>query len=381
MQIYLDNAATSHPKPECVLRAVRDAMTNHNANPGRSGHRRALEAAQIVLDARKALAGLLHADDPLSFVHTFNCTDALNMAIRGSLHKGDHVVVDSLCHNSVLRPVFGLERHSQIDVTCIDPANGFVHDPADFARAIHRRTRLVIVTHVSNVTGAVQPVQEIAALCRRRGVRILADGAQAVGAIAVDLTKLDCDLYAFPGHKGLLGPTGTGALYVRPGTALSPYREGGTGTESDRLFQPEDAPERYESGTVNLHGIAGMGAGAAYVQAHFAEIAAQERRLAAHLTAALTSLGANVYLPDDPALRTGVVSFNLPGMASEAVSDALSARGIQVRGGLHCAPLTHRLMGTLETGAVRASIGHATTMEEIDAFIAAVHSIREENAF
>ena len=172
MQIYLDNAATSHPKPDCVIRAVTDAMQLYNGNPGRSGHRRALEAARIVLQCRNELAGLFSLDEPLSLIHAFNCTDALNMAIRGSLYHGDHVVVDSLCHNSVLRPIFGLERRGQIGVTCIDPADGYVHDPDDFARALNRKTRLVIVTHVSNVTGAVQPVRSTE---RRRGSRSSAE--------------------------------------------------------------------------------------------------------------------------------------------------------------------------------------------------------------
>lgn len=376
MQIYLDNAATSHPKPECVVRAVSEAMQKYNGNPGRSGHRRALDAAQIVLNARNELAALLNAPEPLSFIHTFNCTDALNMAIRGSLRRGDHVVVDSLCHNSVLRPIFGLERHGQISVTCLDPADGYVHEPADFAEAIHRKTRLVVVTHVSNVTGAIQHVEEIADICRRKRVRLLVDGAQAVGSIPVDLSTLNADLYAFPGHKGLLGPTGTGALYIRPGVSLTPYREGGTGTESDRLFQPDDLPERYESGTVNLHGIAGLGAGARYVRESFGQIHDREQTLRHRLTDGLLSLGATLYAPADDRRRTDVISFNLPGMASEPVADQLNARGIQVRAGLHCAPLTHRLLGTLETGAVRASIGHATTTQDIDVFLDVLREIR-----
>lgn len=376
MQIYLDNAATSHPKPECVVRAVAEAMQKYNGNPGRSGHRRALDAAQIVLNARSELAALLNAPEPLSFIHTFNCTDALNMAIRGSLRRGDHVVVDSLCHNSVLRPIFGLERHGQISVTCLDPADGYVHEPADFAEAIHRKTRLVVVTHVSNVTGAIQHVEEIADICRRKRVRLLVDGAQAVGSIPVDLSALNADLYAFPGHKGLLGPTGTGALYIRPGVSLTPYREGGTGTESDRLFQPDDLPERYESGTVNLHGIAGLGAGARYVRESFGQIRDREQTLLHRLTDGLLELGATLYAPADDRRRTGVISFNLPNMASEPVADQLNARGIQVRAGLHCAPLTHRLLGTLETGAVRASIGHATTTQDIDVFLDVLREIR-----
>lgn len=379
MQIYLDNAATSHPKPDCVIRAVTETMQKYNANPGRSGHSRALEAAQIVMNARSELAKLLNADEPLAFVHTFNCTDALNMAIRGSLFRGDHVVVDSLCHNSVLRPVFGLERFGQADVTCIDPADGFVHDPMDFSRAITGKTRLVIVTHVSNVTGAIQPVEEIAAICRKKGVRLLIDGAQAVGCIPVDISALGCDLYAFPGHKGILGPTGTGALYIRPGTAIVPYREGGTGTESDRLFQPDDIPERYESGTVNLHGIAGMGAGAAYVRQSLAAISSHEHRLAQMLAEGLADIGATLYLPREIHRRSGVVSFNLPNLASEAVADRLNGQGVQVRGGLHCAPLTHQLMNTLQTGAVRASVGHATTTEEIEKFLRIVSHIAKEN--
>lgn len=375
MQIYLDNAATSHPKPDCVIRAVTDAMQLYNGNPGRSGHRRALEAARIVLQCRNELAGLFSLDEPLSLIHAFNCTDALNMAIRGSLYHGDHVVVDSLCHNSVLRPIFGLERRGQIGVTCIDPADGYVHDPDDFAHALNRKTRLVVVTHVSNVTGTVQPVEAIADVCRRKGVRLLLDGAQAAGAIPVNLAEIGCDLYAFPGHKSLLGPTGTGGLYIRPGTTLSPYREGGTGTESDRLFQPEDSPERYESGTVNLHGIAGLSAGVHHVRTHLKQIADRERALGHLIYESLREIGATVYAPEDAHLRTGVISFNLPGLSSEAVADRLSDMNIQVRGGLHCAPLTHRLLGTLETGAVRASIGHATTTQDVEAFLEAIRQI------
>ena len=228
MSIYLDNAATSHPKPEAVTQAVLGAMTEYNANPGRSGHAAALAAARRVLETRERLAALLNAPDPMSVIHCFNCTDALNLAIKGSLRVGDHVIATQLEHNSVLRPLCTLAARGRIRLTLLPPhPDGFI-DPEDVRAAIEPDTALIVCTHASNVTGAIQPVAAIGAITAEYGIRYLIDGAQAVGALPVDVQALMCDLYAFPGHKSLLGPQGTGVLYILRGVELLPLREGGT---------------------------------------------------------------------------------------------------------------------------------------------------------
>ncbi len=381
MPIYFDNAATSHPKPRAVVDAVARAMTDYNANPGRSGHRAALEAARAVLDTRERLAALIHAPDAMRVVHCFNCTDALNLAIKGALRVGDHVIATQIEHNSVLRPLAGLAARGRIELTLIPPRpDGFI-DPADVRAALTGKTALIACTHASNVTGAIQPVAAVGQVAREAGVRFLVDGAQALGALPVDVRALGCDLYAFPGHKSLLGPQGTGGLYIAPGVDLIPQREGGTGTGSDSLMQPEELPERYESGTVNLPGIAGLGAGCAYVEPRLSQIMMHERELAQALYEGLSGLsGIEVYSPAKEADRAGIVSFNVEGLSSEQVADALAQREIAVRGGLHCAPGAHRFLGTLRRGAVRASVGHANTFEEVDAFLSAVRDVAKGGA-
>ena len=373
MPIYFDNAATSHPKPECVVRAVNRALTEFNANPGRAGHRTALEAARAVLDSREQLAGLLGAADPMSVVHCFNATDALNLAIKGSLRAGDHVVATQLEHNSVLRPLGALAARGRIGLTLVPPRpDGFV-DPDDIRRAMTDRTALIVCTHASNVTGAIQPVAAIGQLAKARGVRYLIDGAQALGGMPVDVKALGCDLYAFPGHKSLLGPQGTGGLYIAPGMRLETLREGGTGTASESILQPEELPERYESGTVNLPGIAGLGAGCAWVAERLDQVMMHERELTQALCEGLRAIpGAVVYSPLQEAARAGIVCFNLGDMPSSQVADAMARRDIAVRGGLHCAPGAHRFLGTLDRGAVRASVGPSNTFGEVESFLEAV---------
>lgn len=376
MQIYFDNAATSHPKPPGVLQAVSRALTEANANPGRSGHRAAIEAGRIVLDCRERLADLLGAGDPMGIAHCFNCTDALNLAIKGSLRVGDHVVATSLEHNSVLRVLHALAKRGRIALTLVSPRpDGFV-DPQDVRNALTPSTALIVCTHASNVTGAIQPVAAIGQVARAAGARYLIDGAQALGGMPVDVNALGCDLYAFPGHKSLLGPQGTGGLYIAPGIRLNPLREGGTGTDSHSLLQPETLPERYESGTVNLPGIAGLAAGCAYVAPRLSQIMMQERELTQALYEGLNALGGvTLYSPAQEAGRAGIVCFNVGDLPSAQAADALARRDIAVRGGLHCAPEAHRFLGTLRRGAVRASIGHANTFEEVERFIQAVREL------
>ena len=376
MQIYFDNAATSHPKPYCVVQAVKRALTEANANPGRSGHRAAIEAGRIVLDCRERLATLLGADDAMRVVHCFNCTDALNLAIKGSLHLGDHVVATCLEHNSVLRVLYALAQRGRITLTLVSPGpDGFV-DPEDVRGALTPATALIVCTHASNVTGAIQPVAAIGQVAKAAGVRYLIDGAQALGGMPVDVKALGCDLYAFPGHKSLLGPQGTGGLYIDPSIRLNPLREGGTGTDSHSLLQPETLPERYESGTVNLPGIAGLAAGCEYVASRLSQIMMQERELTQALYEGLNAMeGVTLYSPAQEAGRAGIVCFNVGDLPSAQAADALARRDIAVRGGLHCAPEAHRFLGTLRRGAVRASIGHANTFEEVERFLQAVRAL------
>lgn len=373
MSIYFDNAATSHPKPQCVLDAVQRALTKFNANPGRSGHRAALEAGRTVQKTREQLQHLIGAEDPSSIAFTFNCTDSLNLAIKGSLNYGDHVITTLLEHNSVLRPLHELAERGRIGVTLVPPrTDGFV-GPDDIRAAIRSNTRLIICTHASNVTGAIQPVAAIGMLAREYGIRYLIDGAQALGSVPVSMRALNCSLYAFPGHKSLLGPQGTGGLYIRPGTELRPIREGGTGTESDSMLQPKDAPERYESGTVNLPGIAGLGEGCRYVCEGLTPIMASERELTQALYEGLAELdGAILYSPAQEAARAGIVSFNIGDLTSSQTADLLARSDIAVRGGLHCAPGTHRVLGTLHRGVVRVSVGHANTLDEVEQFLRTV---------
>lgn len=376
MPIYFDNAATSHPKPKGVIQAVQRAMTEFNANPGRSGHRAALAAGRVVLETRERLAALLGAEDAMSVVHCFNCTDALNLGIKGLLRAGDHVVATQLEHNSVLRVLCTLAARERIALTLVSPRpDGFI-DPDDVRDALTTKTALIVCTHASNVTGAIQPVAAIGQLAREKGVRFLIDGAQALGAMPVDVSALGCDLYAFPGHKSLLGPQGTGGLYIAPGLRLEPLREGGTGTGSESILQPEELPERYESGTVNLPGIAGLGEGCAYVKAHLSQIMMHERELTQALYEGLAALpGVTLYSPAQEAARAGIVCFNLGDMPSSQVADALARRDIAVRGGLHCAPGAHRFLGTLDRGAVRASVGYANSFEEVESFLNVVREI------
>ena len=381
MNIYFDNAATSSPKPQAVLDEVQRALTQYNANPGRSAHPAALEAAHCVFNARAALARFLHAreDDVVAFA--FNCTDALNLAIKGVLRRGDHVVSTMLEHNSVLRPLSELSSRGQIALTLVSPRPDGMVDPSDVRRALKKNTRLIVATHASNVTGAIQPVAAIGQIAREAGVLYLIDGAQALGALPVDVERLNCALYAFPGHKSLLGPQGTGGLYIRAGLKLAPFREGGTGTESNSMLQPEDPPERYESGTLNLPGIAGLWRAVEHVAQKQSAIMMHERELTAALYEGVSQMdGATVYSPAEESARAGIVSFNLGDLSSAEVADALGRRGIAVRGGLHCAPGTHRFLGTLRRGAVRASVGHANSFEEVEAFLQALREISRGDA-
>ena len=370
--IYLDNAATSFPRPACVARAMSDALTQCGANPGRAGHRLALAAGRIVEGCREDLAAMLGETDASRVAFACNATDALNMAIHGVVRTGDHVVTTLLEHNSVLRPLSELSRSGAITLTIVPPdAQGRIRSQ-DVAQAMTPRTRLVAMTHMSNVLGAAQDVAAVGMLCRRRGVLLLVDCAQTAGHLPLTPRAWGAALLAMPGHKGLLGPHGTGALWVREDVQPAPLRQGGTGSASESMFQPRMMPDALESGTLNLPGIAGLRAGMREALAHREEAHAAAVAMCDGMRAELLCLpGVRVYTPEGASL----LSFTVEGIASQEVAAALDGMGIAVRGGLHCAPGVHRFLGTLESGAVRVSPGIYNTKQDAQALLMAVRRI------
>ncbi len=376
--IYLDNAATSWPKPPQVLAAMARFLTEVGANPGRSGHRLSVEAGRIVYAAREAVAELFHAPDPLRVVFGMNATEGLNLALRGLLRPGDHVVTSSMEHNSVMRPLRALERE-RVSVTVVPCSpEGFL-DPQAVLSALRPETRLVVLNHASNVTGTLLPVTEVGrALHRMGGPLLLVDAAQSGGAVPIDMQADGIDLLAFTGHKSLYGPTGTGGLIIGDRVPLEEFRpliRGGTGSRSEREEQPDFLPDMCESGTPNAVGLAGLEAGVRWVLERGVEaLRAHEVELTQRLSDGLREIpGVTVYGPDDARLRTAVVSFNIAGMEPSEVGMRLDEEyGIMCRVGLHCAPAAHRTIGTFPAGTVRFALGAFTTREEVDAALRAV---------
>ncbi len=377
MSAYLDNAATSWPKPEAVYQAVDGFMREVGATPGRGGHRREEEAARIADEARAALAELFHAPDPNGVAFTMNATQAVNMALKGLLKPGDHVITSSIEHNAVWRPLKALERRG-VEVTAVPCARDGSLDPAEVESAIRPSTRLIAMLHASNVLGTILPIAEIGALARKHGIPFLVDAAQTAGAYAIDMQAMNIDLLAFPGHKGLFGPHGTGGLVVRPGIVLETWIEGGSGTESAPETMPEALPLRLEAGTQNAAGIAGLLAGVRFVLEQGVEtIRAHEMELTALLMDELRGVPDLTLLgPADPAARTAVVSVTVEGYVPEQLAMVLDqVFDIATRAGLHCAPQAHRTAGTLEVGALRFSPGYFNTADEIHAAAEALISI------
>jgi len=373
--IYLDNAATSFPKPDMVVRAMGDALTRCGANPGRAGHRLAVEAGRIVEGCREALAAMLGERDASRVVFALNTTDALNMAIHGVVRTGDHVVTTLIEHNSVLRPLSELSRSGAITLTIVPPdAQGRIA-ARDVERAMTPRTRLVVMTHMSNVLGVEQDVAAVGRVCQAHGALLLVDCAQTAGHLPLCPAAWGASMAALPGHKGLLGPHGTGALWVREGVQLAPMRQGGTGSVSESMFQPRMMPDALESGTLNLPGIAGLLAGLREATAHREEAHGRAVALCDGMRAELLNLpGVRVYTPEGASL----LSFNIEGIASQEAASALDGMDIAVRGGLHCAPGVHRFLGTLESGAVRVSPGLYNTEGDAEALVKAVKGILGE---
>jgi cysteine desulfurase/selenocysteine lyase len=367
--IYLDNAATSFPKPESVYRTL-DAFARQNlANPGRAGHKMALAAERALDDCRHLLNQLFHGKEPERFVFTLNATDALNMAFKGTLADGDHVITTDLEHNSVSRPLRALELTGRITLTRIAADRGGTIDLDDVKKAITARTRLIALTHASNVLGTVQPVAEVGRLARERDLLFLVDAAQTAGVLPIDVQAMHVDLLALPGHKSLLGPTGTGALYVGPRAPVRAWREGGTGGDSSSETQPRELPYFLEGGTPNVLGVAGLAAGIQYVQQRgLIDIHAHEIALTERLWRRLDEMsGYEVYGHRDAARRVGTLSFRCSALPAAEIGGVLDqAFEIAVRPGLHCAPYIHRSLKTFPEGAVRVSPGPFSTAADID---------------
>jgi len=378
--IYLDHAATSWPKPPEVLRSMADFLERAGGNPGRSGHRLSIAAGRIVYDAREAVAELFNAADPLRVIFTMNATHALNLALRGLLRPGDRVVTSSIEHNAMMRPLRGLERQG-VALTVVPCAADGTLEPADLARALEGGARLVALNHGSNVTGTLLPVTEAATLAHRAGALLLVDAAQTAGVLPIDVRAMGIDLLAFTGHKGLQGPPGTGGLVLAAGvdaSLIEPLMRGGTGSRSEFEEQPDDLPDKYESGTPNGVGIAGLGAGVRFVMARGIEtIRGHEVALTRALIEGLRAIpGVTVHGPLDPELCTATVSFTVAGRRVSEIGYRLDEEhGVLTRVGLHCAPAAHRTIGTFPEGTVRLAAGMFTTLDDIREAVAAVATV------
>jgi cysteine desulfurase family protein len=375
---YLDNAATSFPKPEAVYQALDRFARTDLANPGRAGHKMALAAERALDDCRHLLNQLFHGESPERFVFTLNCTDALNMAFKGVLNDGDHVITTDLEHNSVSRPLRAMELNGRISLTRIKADAGGTIDPDAVRQAITPRTRLIALTHASNVLGTVQPVADVGRIARTHDLLLLVDAAQTAGVVPIDVQAMHIDLLAFPGHKSLLGPTGTGALYAGPRTQVRAWREGGTGGDSSSETQPRQYPYFLEGGTPNVLGVAGLAAGIQYVQEQGLEpIRAHEVKLTERLRRRLEAIGGyEVFGHREPARRVGTLSFRSQTLPAPELGGILDqAFNIAVRPGLHCAPYIHRSLGTFPEGTVRVSPGPFSTEADIERLAEALAEI------
>jgi cysteine desulfurase family protein len=377
--VYLDNAATTFPKPAEVIRFMTDFYASHGVNPGRTGFDLALEAEAVLADSRKALCSFLGGSVPDRLVFSHNVTDALNLLIASVLQPGDHAVTTCLEHNSVLRPMYWhAGRGVEVDFVPFDAA-GYVH-PDEIERRLRPNTRLVVMNHGSNVIGTIQPVAEVGAICRRRGVLFAIDAAQTAGLVEIDVERMNIDVVCFTGHKSLFGPTGTGGMYVGAHVDICPCRSGGTGVKSALREQPEDYPWHMEFGTLNTMGIAGLLAAQRWiaqrggVNAIFEHEMAHARRLRDGLAAIE---GVTLYCADMSRDHLPVLVFNVEGLKAEIVGQLLDVEhGVITRTGLHCAPLVHEGIGTASIdGAVRFSPGVFTTGEQVERAIAAVADV------
>jgi cysteine desulfurase family protein len=377
--VYLDNAASSWPKPLEVKQAMSECIDEYGANPGRGGHCLAIRASKVIFQTRVKLARLFHISNPNDIIFTMNATLSLNLGMKGLLKPGDHVITTTLEHNSVRRPLEYLRKEKGIQLTYIKPREDMSIDLDEFQAAFKSNTALVVVNHASNLVGTLSPIQQIGDMCKQFKVPFMVDASQSAGVFPIDVQAMNIDLLAFPGHKGLYGPQGTGGLYISPEIHLEPLFQGGTGSQSESIEQPSTRPDQYESGTMNTVGIAGLGAGVDFVlRTGIDNIRAKERKLTFALIEQLEKMdGVTVYGQDKSVERAAVIAFSIEGVdASEAAFILDQQFGIAVRSGFHCTPLGHETIGTIESGAIRASFGYFNEMADVEHLVKAVGEIK-----
>lgn len=381
--IYFDNTATSFPKPPCVLEAMAKFMNEIGANPGRSGHRLAIESGRIVYQAREAVVELFHVIDPMRIVFTANVTEALNLALHGLLKPGDHVITSSMEHNSMMRPLRCLEQRG-VELTVVPCSAQGVLDPQNIESAIRSNTVMIALNHASNVVGTILPIEEIGQIARRHNLLLLVDAAQTAGVLPIDLEKDGIDLLGFTGHKSLYGPMGTGGLIIGKRVALEkfePIKCGGTGSRSEHESQPQFLPDKFESGTPNAVGLAGLNASVRWILSQGIEnIRSHEIQLTRRLLNGLNSMsGVSIYGVQQAEQQIATVSFNIRDKAPSEIGLRLDEEfGILCRVGLHCSPASHRTIGTFPAGTVRFGLGFYNTEDEVDFAIAAIRMLIKE---
>lgn len=378
--IYLDNAATTLPKPRQVYEAVLDCMENYGANPGRAGHKLAMRAGREIYECRENIAKLLNVSNPMSIVFTHNATDSLNLAIKGVVKSGDHIITTSIEHNSVIRPIKALEKNG-VENTIVK-CDKYGHlDPNDIKKAIKPNTKLIVTTHASNVCGTIVDIESVGNIAKENNILYLVDASQTLGVYDIDVQKINVDMIAAPGHKCLLGPQGTGMLYIRDGLEVNILKEGGTGSNSEDLFQPNMMPDRYESGTHNTPGIAGLNAGVKFIlETGIDKIRKHEEELCEYMLTKLTEVpNIKIYGPLDSKKRAAVISINIGDIDSGEITFILDDMyEIATRSGIHCSPLAHKTLGTLRQGTVRFSLGYFNTKDDIDKAVEALKEIEKE---
>lgn len=381
--IYFDNTATSFPKPPCVAEAMAKFLNEIGANPGRSGHRLAIESGRIVYRAREAVAELFQVADPLRIVFTANVTEALNLALHGLLKPGDHVITSSMEHNSMMRPLRCLEQEG-VELTVVPCSAQGVLDPQNIESAIRSNTVMIALNHASNVVGTILPVAEVGGIARQHDLLLLVDAAQTAGVLPIDMEKDGIDLLGFTGHKSFYGPMGTGGLIIGERVDIEkfePIKCGGTGSRSEFEQQPEFLPDKFESGTPNAVGLAGLNASLRWMlERGIDQIRSHEIQLTRRLLEELTSIaGVKVYGGLDAEKQIATVSFNILGKEPSEIGLRLDEEfGILCRVGLHCSPASHKTIGTFPTGTVRFGLGFFNTINEVDFAITAIQQLAEE---
>lgn len=378
MGIYLDNAATSFPKPKEVADAVYDFMINNGTSSGRGSYKKAMQSDYIVYECRKLIGNLFNFDDPKKVVFTSNVTDSLNIAIRGILKENDHVITSSLEHNAVWRCLKTLEKDINIKIDTVECSKDGITNPEDIKKYIRKDTALIVFTQVSNVLGTIQPIKEIGKIARENNIVFLVDAAQSAGAMKIDIKEDNIDILAFTGHKSLLGPMGTGGLIINTDIDIKPLKAGGTGGDSAYEYQPDYYPNHLETGTSNVSGIAGLRAAIKFLNREGIDnIHNKEKELTKYALQRLETVkDIEIYGPKDCEKILSVISFNIKNKRPEDISTILDQKyDIMLRAGLHCAPTAHSVINTKDRGSLRIGIGYFNTKDDIDKLVEALNNL------